>query len=155
MTAPDTHALFNALYARYAHDVARRVRGLMNDQEEAADVIQDTWLKVARSLPPPTGEVHWGWLSLIARNAVYDNLRAGMTPARQTVPLFFVTGDGQEEPLPLAELTRDGPSEDTVDLQEILKKLPECERALLALRAMGYPSEEIVTLMARRGYPIE
>ncbi len=67
--------------APVVHGIARRI---LEDPEDARDVVQDTFVKAwrqARTYRPERGEVV-SWLVLIARNAAVDRVRRGARQQR-------------------------------------------------------------------------
>lgn len=64
---------FGQLYARYRDAIYRRVRHLMPDPEDAAELTQDTFLKAWRALPATRDDTQFRrWLYTIATNVCRD-----------------------------------------------------------------------------------
>ncbi len=42
----DDRAYFETLYRQYYTDIARRIRGILRDEEDTKDVMQETWMRV-------------------------------------------------------------------------------------------------------------
>ena len=71
-------AFIRSLYAEHAGSVRAHVRRILNDQDLAEDVVQETMLRAWRksdSLLPESGSVG-GWLIRVAHNIALDRLRA-------------------------------------------------------------------------------
>lgn len=67
---------FDALIARWHEPVWRYLRGLAGADEAAADLSQDTWLRVLRGIPALRDPARFrAWLFGIARRAAMDRLR--------------------------------------------------------------------------------
>tara|TARA_B100000965_G_scaffold401071_1_gene424162 strand:+ start:293 stop:877 length:585 start_codon:yes stop_codon:yes gene_type:complete len=74
--AGGSHAAFGELYRRHSGEVFRFVRKLSGDDALADDVVQDTFLRVLRSLERfDERRAFRPWLARIARNAAFDALR--------------------------------------------------------------------------------
>src|SRR4051812_14147758 len=73
------------------HDTALRsmARRVLRHDEDAADVVQSTWVHALTALARPDGEVHGvvrGWLWTIARNETIDRLRRARVRPTTTMP---------------------------------------------------------------------
>jgi RNA polymerase sigma-70 factor (ECF subfamily) len=143
-------AAFEQLYRWFERPVftlaLRILGGSAGDRHEAADVLQDTMLKVLGRIGEfrggHGGSPFWAWLRQIAVNEALMRLRSRRTHG------FEVTLDddhGLEDrgPLPAA-------AADAAQLQRALAQLPPATRTVLWLyHAEGYTHEEIATLMQR------
>ena len=111
------------LYVRYADDVLRYVRSLVQDHHEAEDITQNVFVKLIRVIRKyePREVPFAAWILRVARNAALDHLRARrMTPVEDVrVP---DNGHGQIS------------HERGRDLREALEQLPEEQREVLVLR---------------------
>lgn len=66
----------NAIYRRYNGNVLATARGILRDRDDAFDVVQETFVRVFRSLHTFKGESKVGsWILRIAKNASIDQLR--------------------------------------------------------------------------------
>ena len=72
------------LYVRYADDVLRFVRSLVQDHHEAEDITQNVFVKLIRVIKKyePREVPFAAWILRVARNAALDHLRA-----RRMVPV--------------------------------------------------------------------
>lgn len=148
-------AAFEQLYRWFERPVfTLAVRMLGNaaggDREEAADVLQDTMLKVFNRVGEfrgttgdgAGGSPFWAWLRQIAVNEVLMRLRSRRTHGIE------VAIDGEytledHAPPPAA-------AADAAQLQRALAQLPPVTRSVLWLyHAEGYTHEEIAGLMQR------
>lgn len=73
--AGDEHA-FNLFYERYADRTYRYLFSVLpHDEATVRDAFQDTMLRVVRYIKPMEDDALWGWLTRVARTALYDQLR--------------------------------------------------------------------------------
>jgi RNA polymerase sigma-70 factor (ECF subfamily) len=88
---------FRALYDRYADVVYAFVRRMLGDDAAAEDALQDTFLRVARSLPSfNSGGVATlsTWILTLAR-------RAALTPRRPPPATMEMVADPEVAPIPV------------------------------------------------------
>ncbi|MFD0739272.1 RNA polymerase sigma factor [Lysobacter koreensis] len=143
-------AAFEQLYRwfeRPVYTLALRILGGGHggDRDEAADVLQDTMLKVFRRIGDfhgSQGAPFWGWLRQIAVNEALMRLRSrrrhGLEVALDDEPWL----EDHAPPPPAAA--------DAAQLQRALAQLPATTRSVLWLyHAEGYTHEEIAALMQR------
>lgn len=72
----EEHADFGELYARYRAPLFSYIYRLVGDREQAADLLQETFVKVYRALDKmPDGSGRTPWVYRIATNTCYDVLR--------------------------------------------------------------------------------
>jgi len=142
-------AAFTRLYDRHERATWRFIRHRLGAPHEAAadDVLQETWINVARAAPRyvATGARFTTWLFTIARNRVIDHLRAQSTAMLSIdAPL---SGDGEEEGERwadrLAAEAADGPlariesREQAEAFLDALAQLPAPQREAFVLQAEG------------------
>ena len=130
--AGDVEAM-SYLYARYSGSVFSYVCTIVRDNDDAADVTQDVFLKLMKVLPQYDARRarFTAWLLRIARNAAIDRLRE----SRSTV-----TVDGA------AEVGRDDPmtGNDRDALRDALADLTDAQRKVLFLcEHVGLPAGEV------------
>lgn len=140
---------FEQLYRRFERPVytlaVRMLAGAHGDgRDEAADVLQETMLKVFRRLHEFRGDgaPFWGWLRQVAVNEALMRLRS-----RRRHEFDIALGEGEEiedhAPTPPA-------AADAARLQRALAALPAATRSVIWLyHAEGYTHEEIGVLMQR------
>ncbi|MBX3712467.1 MAG: sigma-70 family RNA polymerase sigma factor [Lysobacter sp.] len=148
-------AAFEQVYRWFERPVFTLALRLCGEREQAADVLQDTMLKVFhrigdfRGARPDGGDASpfWGWLRQIAVNEALMSLRRSKRHD-DTLPLPD-GGDASAEPVD--EHSPPPPAAaDAAALQRALDRLPAITRSVLWLyHGEGYTHEEIASLMAR------
>jgi RNA polymerase sigma-70 factor (ECF subfamily) len=147
----DRESRFDALYSRHRQTLHAYFLGKTGDRELALDLLQDTFVRVWRSLEAVDGvseERQRAWLYSIARNLVIDQYRRQAT--------HRATGEGLAREAALRDTT--SPSADTelarrerrqaVDLA--VQRLPDDLRTVLVLQLVGErTSGEIGELLGR------
>jgi RNA polymerase sigma-70 factor, ECF subfamily len=111
------------LYVRYADDVLRFVRSLVQDHHEAEDITQNVFVKLIAVIRKyePRDVPFAAWILRVARNAALDHLRARrMTPSEDV----RIADDDH----------RQISHERGRDLREALEQLPEEQQDVLILR---------------------
>ncbi|MBB1060104.1 RNA polymerase sigma factor [Marilutibacter spongiae] len=139
------HAAMELLYRWFERPVFTLALRMCGDRESAADVLQDTMLKVFGHLGEfrhRNGCPFWGWLRQVAVNESLMRLRHQRRFA-QDVALEDDHWLQDEGPLPSA-------AADAARLQRALAALPALTRSVLWLyHAEGYTHDEIALLMDR------
>ncbi len=150
--SPDK-AAFSELMRRYHSHVERVLYHLAPDWQDRADLTQEVWIRVYRNIRRLNDPVKFrGWLSRIATNLFYDELRKrkrNASPISLDAPLLM--GDGEidweiasEAPGPDENLTT---REFYDQLHEAIADLPEAFRTTIVLREIqGMAYEEIAEL---------
>jgi RNA polymerase sigma-70 factor, ECF subfamily len=130
---------FNAIYEEYRTPVFNYVYHLVGNRDEAADLTQDTFVKVYRALPSRTDGSLSAWLYRIATNTAYDVLRRrkliGWKPLQDLVqePAAVGSADDPQETYGTVELVR-----------AALRRMPQSYRAALLLYTQeGYSYSEV------------
>ena len=149
---PDCDA-FAELLRRYQSHVDKVLYHLAPDWQDRADLAQEVWIRVYRNIKRLNEPIKFrGWLSRIATNLFYDELRRRKrvaTPLSLDAPR--TVDDGEME----WEIAGDNPSpeEDMTtrefyeQLQEAIADLPEVFRTTIVLREIeGMPYEEIADI---------
>ena len=115
-------AAMNELVDRWHKRLFRHVRRLSDSAEDAAEIIQETWLATIRNLPKlDDPEKFPAWIYRIASNKAADFVRFKVR--RKTVTL--------DEP---ELLTAQEPTAENAGLTELLQKLSLEHRAVVSLR---------------------
>jgi RNA polymerase sigma-70 factor (ECF subfamily) len=111
------------LYVRYADDVLRYVRSLVQDHHEAEDITQNVFAKLMTAIKKyEQREVPFtAWILRVARNAALDHLRT-----RRATPVEEIRVRDQGN--------RQTGIERGHDLREALEQLPAEQREVLVLR---------------------
>ena len=140
-------AAFEQVYRWFERPVFTLALRMCGDRELAADVLQDTMLRVVDRMDGFRGErggearPFWGWLRQIAVNEALMALRrARRDEALQTLDDGLEPADDLTPPPPVAA--------DAARLQQALDALPAATRAVLWLyHAEGYTHDEIAAAM--------
>ncbi|KAM3094668.1 sigma-70 family RNA polymerase sigma factor [Phormidesmis sp. 146-35] len=146
-------AAFAELMRRYQSHVDKVLYHLAPDWQDRADLAQEVWIRVYRNIKRLNEPVKFrGWLSRIATNLFYDELRKrkrNSSPLSLDAPLSLEDGELDWE---LASETP-GPEEDLTtrefydQLNEAIADLPEVFRTTIVLREIeGMAYEEIAEL---------
>jgi RNA polymerase sigma-70 factor, ECF subfamily len=125
---------FRALYERYADVVYSFVRRMLGDDAAAEDALQDTFLRVARSLPSfsTSGPAAFStWILTIAR-------RAALTPRRPPPPASMRELEVTPLPVELAGVRR--------RLEDALGTLSPEQRAVFVLRELSQLSYDEIAV---------
>jgi len=146
-------AAFGELLRRYQSHVDRVLYHLAPDWQDRADLAQEVWIRVYRNIKRLNEPVKFrGWLSRIATNLFYDELRRRKrlaTPLSLDAPRSLEDGEMEWEiagdnPGPEEELTT---REFYDQLRAAIADLPEVFRTTIILREIeGMPYEEIAEM---------
>jgi len=146
-------AAFAELLRRYQPHVERILYHLAPDWQDRADLAQEVWIRVYRHIKRLNEPVKFrGWLSRIATNLFYDELRKRKrvkSPLSLDTPRSAEDGEmdweiAGDHPSPEEELTT---REFYEQLQEAIADLPEVFRTTIVLREIeGMPYEEIAEI---------
>jgi RNA polymerase sigma-70 factor (ECF subfamily) len=140
--AGDLEAL-ESVYRAYRAPVYNLGRRICGNEEDAEDVLQETFVEVCRSIGKYRGEGSlWGWVRQVAVSKALMLLRRERTRRLRTV-----SGDGLAP-----ELFGVGPPEPTgpIDLETALGRLSPVSRAVLWLHDVeGYTHEEVGEMMGK------
>ncbi len=146
---------FNLLVLKYQRKVGRLVRRLVNNSDEADDVVQDAFIKAYRALPQFRGDsAFYTWLYRIAVNTAKNHL---VSRGKRPISLSELTSnDPNEESFEPANVTVDSntPEAELMSRQvaeavnRSVAALPEELRTALCLREIdGLSYEEIAEAM--------
>jgi RNA polymerase sigma-70 factor (ECF subfamily) len=139
-------AAFEQLYRWFERPVFNLAMRIGGDREEAAEVLQETMLKVLGKIGDfrgRQGSPFWGWLRQIAVNEALMRLRSQRRFANDLVLEDDGAHVADPGPLPAA-------AADAAVLTRALNQLPSATRSVLWLyHAEGYTHEEIAALMQR------
>jgi len=149
---PD-RAAFAELLRRYQGHVDKILQHLAPDWHDRADLSQEVWIRVYRNIKRLNDPVKFkGWLSRIATNLFYDELRKRKRVARPLsldAPRQFDDGEVGWE-LPAGEPSPDdrlATKEFYEQLQVAIAELPEAFRMTIVLREIqGLAYEEIAEM---------
>lgn len=149
---PDRTA-FSELLRRYQSHVERVLYHLAPDWSDRADLAQEVWIRVYRNIKRLQDPVKFrGWLSRIATNLFYDELRKRKRvspPLSLDAPRLAEDGEmdweiASDEPGPDEQLST---REFYDQLRDAIADLPEVFRTTIVLREIeGMPYEDIAEL---------
>jgi RNA polymerase sigma factor (sigma-70 family) len=126
-------AAFESIYDRYQRGILSFCRHLLGDREEAADVVQHTFLAAYTAIMASEKPILLrAWLYTIARNRCYSVLRARRHEAAAELAEPMTEGlaaDGLA-----AQVQR---REDLRQLLSDMRRLPEDQRTALVLAGLG------------------
>lgn len=138
---------FNQLVLRYQNLVYSVAYRTMNDEASASDVAQDTFIKAYQKLDTFRGGNFKAWLSRIASNLCYDELRR--QKRRPQTYLEDMTPEDSDDPAPIPS-DADTPEEvaEQVELQQAIQHcisaLKDDQRIVLVLSdVQGMSYQEI------------
>ena len=147
-------AAFTRLYDRHERATWRFIRHRLGAQHEGAadDVLQETWISVARAAPRYVATARFTtWLFTVARNRVIDHLRAqsnAMLSIDAPLAGSVADDDGERWADRVAAEASDGP------LARIESR-QQAEAFLDALAQLPQPQREAFVLQAEGGLSIE
>jgi RNA polymerase sigma-70 factor (ECF subfamily) len=137
-------AAFEQLYRWFERPVFTLALRMCGDREEAAEVLQDTMLKLFDRIDDyrgSDGAPFWGWLRRIAVNEALMRLRRDRRLAQELPGDDLLADDHAPPPAAAA---------DAALLQRALASLPAATRSVLwQFHAEGHTHEEIAALMQR------
>jgi RNA polymerase sigma-70 factor (ECF subfamily) len=121
---------FNQLVLFYQDFLFRIARGILRDEDAAADATQQAFLSAFRNLRAFRGGSLRSWLSRIVANACYDSLRS--SARSRTLPLEVFNRE-DEEMEPGTWLADPAPSpEEQAETNELLNAIQACVQKLPA-----------------------
>ena len=141
MNDEHTRARFETLMLPLMNDAYNLARLLMRNQEDAEDMVQESYLRAFRFFSSFQGTNCRGWLLRIVRNTCYTALGARKLREKE-VPLEL-EADEAEDPLPLPPVSLDKKA--TVEaVREAIAALPVDFREAVVLRELeGLSYKEI------------
>ncbi|MBW8879361.1 MAG: RNA polymerase sigma factor [Acidobacteria bacterium] len=137
-------SLFEILMRRYNQRLFRVARGILADDAEAEDVVQEAYMRAFRELATFRGEALFStWLTRIACHEALARARK----RRRLVPIAGGDGGGGEPPDPPSEAIGPEREQENRELQAVLREavelLPDPLRAVFCLREIeGLSTEE-------------
>ncbi|MCP2728144.1 sigma-70 family RNA polymerase sigma factor [Limnofasciculus baicalensis] len=144
---------FAELLRRYQSHVDKILYHLAPDWQDRADLAQEVWIRVYRNISKLNEPVKFqGWLSRIATNLFYDELRKRKRvapPLSLDAPRHMDDGDmdweiASDSPSPDEDMTT---REFYEQLRDAIADLPEVFRTTIVLREIeGMPYEEIAEI---------
>ena len=151
--AQPNKAAFAELVRRYQSHLNRLFYHLAPDWQERADLAQEVWIRVYRNINRLQEPAKFrGWLSRIATNLFYDELRKRKRvspPLSLDAPRYVEDGEmSWELPDKAPSPSDDLATQEFYDrLQTAISQLPETFRTTIVLREIeGLPYEEIAEM---------
>jgi RNA polymerase sigma-70 factor, ECF subfamily len=148
---------FEAIVRRFQGRVFRLASRLTGSETEAADVLQETFLRVYRGLPSFRGESRFGtWLYRIATNAALAHRRARSRRPAESLEAFLPRFDGNGGHLATpAELQVAARVDELLDRRVLAEKaragierLPDLYREAFVLRDLEeMPTAEVAEVL--------
>jgi RNA polymerase sigma-70 factor (ECF subfamily) len=149
---------FALLIAQYNQPLYSLIARSINDPADAADITQEVFLKVFRSIRSFHGDASLRtWLYRIALHQASNQRRWWSRHKRQEVRIDDSDRDGEEESYSLGALLQDGAaspydcaaqSEIRERVEEALRQLPEAFRTVTILREIeGFSYDEIAEIL--------
>jgi RNA polymerase sigma-70 factor (ECF subfamily) len=136
---------FEQLYTSFYDPIFKHLYRLLGDREQAADAVQDTFLKAWRALPRLEAQSNLrSWLFRIATNTAYDVLR------RRRILSWIVLDDLDDE---RGEAIYADPQEwyliaEPIEaLRKAIEGMRPLDRAIVAYKGEGFSVPEIAALL--------
>lgn len=143
---PTSEVDFDALFLAHYDGVYRLLYRIVGTREEAEDLAQETFLRLARQRFPANREHNLrAWLYRVATNLAYNALRGGLRRTRRQE--WSAQGDveaAQEESDPTRTAVR---SDMQRTVRSVLAGLPQKQAELLLLRHAGLSYQELAAAL--------
>lgn len=121
---------FEQIYEQNRERIYRYIRHLISDQEEASDLVQETFTRAFKALPRMPDDLRvMPWLYRIATNACYDTLRRRRLITWQTLDEL-----DHEQALGTGDDPQNDYSETAELVRAALARMPMAYRQALLLR---------------------
>lgn len=157
--AEGDESAFNELVDRYSGKVYQVAMGVLNDRQDAEEVVQDAFVRVYRALPNFRWDCEFSsWIYIIALNLArnkhhWNKIRGRHASISLNAPIA-TSKDGSDLFLEVADLQQSSPDE-LVDYEELegrvayaMAQLPESFRLAVTLRCVQHMSyEEIAAVL--------
>ncbi len=140
-----TYAQVASLFHQYREELIRRLTGMVKSRETAADLVQDTYLRLLRVAGQQTVEQPRALLHKIATNLAIDHLRKEKHGVQGVDGLDEAMAVPCRAPSPERALL--GKQRYRLFLQAIEHLPPRTREAFLLCRVYGYSYQEIATRM--------
>jgi RNA polymerase sigma-70 factor (ECF subfamily) len=144
-------AAFSDLVQAHERVIYNLALGIVRNAEDAADVVQDVWVRVARHLPQLREPERFGpWLYRIARNCSMDFYKS----RKSQPPVDRGRSDDEDSPFDVPDGEQYAPEEQLLSLDErrkvweALGSLSEADRTVLYLReSRELPYSEVARIL--------
>jgi RNA polymerase sigma-70 factor, ECF subfamily len=137
-TSRDDGAVFTGIFEQHRHAVHAYFLGRVADPELAADLLQETFLRVWRRLPEVearSGDRQRAWIFTVARNLAIDSYRAGASRRAAEASLRRAAAT-RETTVPGPHLAAEH-AERLAQLDAAIRELPEEQRVILSMATAG------------------
>lgn len=141
-----TYEQIAGLFHQYREELTRRLVGMVRSHETAADLVQDTYVRLLRLGDQQAVEQPRALLHRIAANVAIDHLRKEKHPVRAADGLDAAMAVPSHAPSPEHELL--SKQRFRILLQTIDRLPPRTREAFLLCRVYGYSYQEIATRMS-------
>ena len=148
----------------YGRQLFGFIRGRVNTNEDAEDILQDVWYQLSSQAKFEDIESISGWLYRVAKNRITDTYRkkktailTEMTEEEWIAPEFMSDNSGDPETPQLQKIFRE-------TLLEALQELPENQRNVFIWNELedktlqeiaDYEKENIKTIISRKRYAVQ
>ncbi len=144
---PQAEGDFDALFLAHYEEVYRLLYRIVGTREEAEDVAQETFLRLAHQRFG-SGREHnvRAWLYRVASNLAFNALRGqGRRRRREEQTVYAVTTPGSLPPDPAEAAAQ---ADERAAVRRTLARLPERQAQLLLLRHAGLSYRELAEALA-------
>lgn len=134
-------AAFSRLYKLYAKAMYNTAYRIVRREDEASDILQDSFISAFRNLSSYRSEASFGsWLKRIVINKSVNAVQRNRL-------IFFA--DGEEEGIPALEDANENPFPfEAAQVTEAIRQLPDGYRTVLSLYLIeGYDHSEIAEIL--------
>ncbi|WP_172834448.1 RNA polymerase sigma factor [Nitrospira japonica] len=140
-----SYAQIESLFHQYREELTRRLTAMVHSRDTAADLIQETYLKLVRLANTTTVDHPRALLHRIATNLAIDHLRASKSGIVATEPLEAAL----ERPCPIPSQERELIGKERLErfIQVVDTLPPRTREAFLLYRVYEYSYREIATKM--------
>lgn len=144
------------------------IRGKVNTDEDAEDILQDVWYQLSNTSATDTIEQLSGWLFTVARNKITDKYRK-----QKPALIDDIFSDEDDDDIPFTDIllaTEDHPEANNLkalfweELMAALEELPEAQKEVFVLNELedmtlqqiaDKKGENIKTIISRKRYAVQ
>lgn len=162
---------FESLMKKYADQLFSYLVKKVSSRKDAEDIYQETWLKIARSLPTYKEEGKFiNYLFFVATNSAFDFLRK-LKKDNENLFQAIKSSDDDNRIDFLENLSDHEPNPEEINIrleekkivEDLIADLPEKQKEVVLLRSEGFTFQEISdmtntplnSLLSRMRYAIE
>ena len=157
LLAADLDQHFEELVLRYKSRLEAHAFDLINNRQDAEDVVQDAFLRVYYALKSYTAQRIYtlklrAWLYTIVRNTCHNSIRRQKSPAS-----ILLSASEKDDQFPEIEVDDSELPERVVEatervheIERTVQALPECYREIVRLHLLeGFCCKEIASMLKR------